>query len=297
MTLPSPVRSFDGHQLPDSWAVERVGKLFDIQQGKQVSKANRVGGNQRPFLRTKDVQWDRIDLSELDEMHFTAAEERRLALLQGDLLLCEGGSVGRTALWPGNIDHCYYQNHLHRLRVVHGATDPRYALYWFWYAFEFGSAYSGRKNVTTIPNLSQSRLGDLPVVVPPFDEQRRIAALLSAVQQAIEQQEKLIALAAELKKALMHKLFTEGRKDPVDYLTDRYAWASQEVVHERLESHLIPVAELANGGYERLDDLEKADKIRSDFDGFLRRRAELVSRALELLVEGRQLSAREICAD
>jgi hypothetical protein len=88
--------------------------------------------------------------------------------------------------------------------------------------------------------------------------------------------------------------YSIGRKDPVEYMRDRYEWTSEEVVRERLESHLIPVPELANGGYEGLSDEEKKDKLSRDFVGFLRRRAELVIKAARLLAEGRQLSATDL---
>lgn len=196
--------------LPPDWRVQRFDSLFAVQQGKQVSKKNRVGENQCPFLRTKNVFWGQLDLSGLDEMHFTVAEEKRLALEPGDLLVCEGGDIGRTAVWKGELTRCYYQNHLHRARLRDGTADSQFVLYWLWYAFEIGSIYFGRGNVTTIPNLSQSKLCELPLPVPDRSEQRKIAAVLGLVQRAIEQQEKLIALTTELKKALLHKLFTEG---------------------------------------------------------------------------------------
>jgi type I restriction enzyme, S subunit len=197
--------------FPTNWSIQRVDSLFNIQQGKSVSKAHREGNNQRPFLRTKNILWGRIDLSELDEMNFTIDEETRLQLKAGDLLLCEGGDVGRTAIWGDQMGNCYYQNHLHRLRAkVTCEIDPQFALYWFWYAFEVADVYIGRSNVTTIPNLSQSKLGELQLPVPELEEQRRIAQMLKTVQTAIEQQARMIALTRELKSALMHKLFTEG---------------------------------------------------------------------------------------
>jgi hypothetical protein len=88
-----------------------------------------------------------------------------------------------------------------------------------------------------------------------------------------------------------------GRKDPVQYLKDRYKWTSEEVVAERLQSHLIPIPELANGGYEGLTDVEKEGKLRRDFDGFLKRRAELVINAARLLADGRQINASVLFRD
>ncbi len=198
-------------ELPVDWAVQRFDSLFAVQQGKQVSKANRIGDNQRPFLRTKNVFWGKLDLSDLDEMHFSKVDEARLALKPGDLLVCEGGDIGRTAIWNGVLPRCYYQNHLHRARARNVASpDPQFVLYWLWYAFEIGSIYFGRGNVTTIPNLSQSKLCELPMPQPPLAEQSKIAGVLGAVQRAMEQQERLIALTTELKKALLHQLFTQG---------------------------------------------------------------------------------------
>ena len=114
-------------EFPSSWDIDRIDSAFEIQQGKQVSKKNREGGNQQPFLRTKNVFWNRLELSDLDHMNFTEKEELRLELQPGDLLTCEGGDIGRTALWAGNVERCYYQNHLHRLRSENGRADPQFA--------------------------------------------------------------------------------------------------------------------------------------------------------------------------
>lgn len=196
--------------IPVTWQVKRFDSLFTVQQGKQVSKSNRIGGNQRIFLRTKNVFWGRLDLTNLDAMNFTESEEKRLSLEPGDLLICEGGDIGRTAIWQGELARCYYQNHIHRARLRDESGDSRFVLYWLWYAFEVASIYFGRGNVTTIPNLSQSKLCELPLPLPPLPEQRKIAGILGLIQQAIEQQERLIQVTMELKKTLMNQLFTKG---------------------------------------------------------------------------------------
>ncbi|MBN1524912.1 MAG: DUF262 domain-containing protein [Spirochaetales bacterium] len=88
-----------------------------------------------------------------------------------------------------------------------------------------------------------------------------------------------------------------GRKDPLQYLKDRYEWTTQDIVKDRLESHLVPIPELANGGYEGLSDREKKEKIKKDFELFLKRRAELIMTAVKSLVEGKQISAATIFKD
>lgn len=85
-----------------------------------------------------------------------------------------------------------------------------------------------------------------------------------------------------------------GRKDPLQYLKDRYEWSSEEIVEERLQSHMIPVSELANGGYEGLSEEEKKEKLENDFDLFIKRRAEIVMKAVHKLVDGHQLRASSL---
>ena len=85
-----------------------------------------------------------------------------------------------------------------------------------------------------------------------------------------------------------------GRKDPLEYLKDRYKWTTEAIVRERLQSHLIPIQELANGGYDGLSKKERAEKVKNDFNLFLKKRAELIVKTVNLLVEGHQLSAKDI---
>ena len=85
-----------------------------------------------------------------------------------------------------------------------------------------------------------------------------------------------------------------GRKEPLAYLKERYQWVSEDIVQQRLQSHLIPVEELANGGYEGLSEEEKTAKLKKDFEIFLRERASFVTGAVKKLAAGQQPSTSEI---
>jgi len=110
------------------WERKRLGEIFIVQQGVAMSPKRRLGVSPYPFLRTLNVLWGRVDLSTLDKMDFTNEEIMKFCLKPGDLLVCEGGEVGRTAIWRGELDICLYQNHIHRLRsicLLYTSPSPR----------------------------------------------------------------------------------------------------------------------------------------------------------------------------
>ena len=208
--LPDDFQMTELGPLPQEWQVVRLGEVFDITQGKSLSAKQNKGIRPRPFLRTSNVYWGYLDLSKLDVMDFTEEEEQKFALQPGDLLVCEGGDVGRTAMWAGQMQGIYYQNHLHRLRARDNNVNPAFVMYWLQTAFTLLNLYSGSSNKTTIPNLSQGRLAVFPIPLPPLPEQRAIAHVLRTVQRAKEATEGVIAALKELKKSLMQHLFTYG---------------------------------------------------------------------------------------
>jgi len=196
--------------IPVGWEVVRLGDVFEIKQGKALSRKKDSGISPHRFLRTANVLWGRIDLSTIDEMDFTEKEVEKFALEPGDLLVCEGGEIGRTAIWQLESGIYCYQNHLHRLRPIQQNVEPLFYMYWMQAALLILNLYQGVANVTTIANLSRSRLSQFVLPKPPFPEQRRIAHVLSTIQRAIAVQEGLIAAAREVKRSLMQRLFTYG---------------------------------------------------------------------------------------
>ena len=194
----------------DFWSTDSIGNLFDIGAGKSVTPQSRNEEPKFPFLRTSNVFWGRVDVTDVDAMYFTTEEVEKKTLLFGDLLVCEGGDIGRSAIWKSELPRCAFQNHLHRLRPKHANVVPYFFMYYLQAGFTQLGIYEGAGNKTTIPNLSRSRLASMEVPVPSKLEQEKIAATLWTVQRAISTQDGLIAATADLKASVMQRLFTHG---------------------------------------------------------------------------------------
>ena len=196
--------------MNETWTWRPLGELFEIGAGKTMSAAARNGADKTPFLRTSNVLWDEIDLSSVDEMSIPEHELPAKLLWPGDLLVCEGGEIGRAAIWGGEVEPMSFQNHVHRLRPIIEEIDTRFYMYFLQCGFTQLGIYEGAGNKTTIPNLSRSRLAGLDVPQPSLTEQQAISCVLSRVRDAIKVQDRGLATAQALKRAAMHTLFTRG---------------------------------------------------------------------------------------
>lgn len=196
--------------MSDRWTPRPLGELFDIAAGKTMSAAARAGGHKVPFLRTSNVFWDRLDLTKLDEMAITPQELETKRLEPGDMLVCEGGDIGRAAIWDGSVTTISFQNHLHRLRPKLDDVEPRFYVFFLQVAFTQLGIFEGAGNTTTIPNLSSGRVAALEVPHPSLHEQQAIVSVLGAVRNAISIHESATTLAGELKRSVMTEVFTRG---------------------------------------------------------------------------------------
>lgn len=203
-----------------AWNWRPIGKLFNIGAGKTMSATARDGANKTPFLRTSNVLWDAIDLSTVDEMAISPRELAEKLVRPGDLLVCEGGDIGRAAVWNGEVETMSFQNHLHRLRPNENDVDPRFYVFFLQCAFTQLGIFEGAGNKTTIPNLSRNRLADLEVPHPCLEEQHAITQALSWVRSAIKKHDRSVVLAQELKRTAMFELFSLGLRGERQKETD-----------------------------------------------------------------------------
>lgn len=177
------------------WPKQNVGTLFDIQLGKMLSdKAKR--GVQYPYLANFNVRWGKFDLSNLNQMAFSEGEREKFSIRKNDLLMCEGGEIGRCAVWTENDCSLFYQKALHRLR----ALDSRMTSHFLYYFIQHISTMGDLPKLvgeTSIAHLTREKLFGLSVPVPPRGIQDRIVGLLLCWDTAVEKVERLIATKSQ----------------------------------------------------------------------------------------------------
>ena len=117
-------------ELPDNWEWCSLRNIAKIELGKTLDRAKNTGTNY-PYLRSINVRWNEVDLSDLKEMQFEPEELDRYTVRQNDLLICEGGDVGRSCVWTDDKE-ILYQNALHRVRF-YGECNPFYFMYHMMY--------------------------------------------------------------------------------------------------------------------------------------------------------------------
>lgn len=199
--------------LPIDWNVSTFGTQFIIQLGKMLD-SERNQGIPKPFLGNRAVRWGEIDVSDLDEVRLTPRDLQRFRLRPGDLLVCEGGEVGRAAIWNGSIEECYYQKAVHRLRPI-GTYNVLFAMYWLHYCAMTGTL-TNYVTQTSIAHLPKDKFETVPLPVPAtVAEQTAIATCLSDMDTEIAAVERRLLKVRHVKQGLMQELLT-GRIRLVD---------------------------------------------------------------------------------
>ena len=211
ISVPAGYKQTEAGVIPEEWEVSSVGCEFDIKLGKMLDAEKNVGVP-KPYLGNKAVQWDRIDIRDLPMVPMSRADIERFRLRKGDLLVCEGGEVGRAAIWEAPLEECYYQKALHRLRPTRGFNvKVMAALLRQWSDHGQLTNYVTQ---TSIAHLPREKFMEVPMLIPPPPEQRAIAEALSDVDGLLGALERLIAKKRDLKQAAMQQLLTGQTRLP-----------------------------------------------------------------------------------
>ena len=202
-------------RVPEHWDVAGLGYRYEQCLGKMLDGKRITGEHLVPYLRNADVQWDEINVADLPRMDIRPDEMPRYTVQPGDLLVCEGGEVGRCAIWNGAIDGCGFQKALHRLRPRDDERDrPRFLYYALSVAVTRGAFADGRES--TISHLTGEKLRRHRFAFPFTDEQTAIVRYLDhavrRIRAAVSATQRQVALLREYRTRLIADVVT-GKLD------------------------------------------------------------------------------------
>jgi type I restriction enzyme S subunit len=193
-------------RIPKEWSVEKAGDLFEMILGKMLNRAAKVGTDQFEYLGNRNVLWGDFDLTGLEKMSFNKNEREKFRLLAGDLLVCEGGEVGRSAIWQGDKQNVFFQKAIHRVRPKSKRICTSYMLEYMIF-FVSKSLFNDYVSQTSIKHFTQEKFKQIPVLVPLEDEQERIVLVLNKQIEIIkiekENLKKLLGIKAGLSQDLL----------------------------------------------------------------------------------------------
>ena len=188
------------------WIKLPFGEVCATRLGKMLDKNKQTGEHRRLYLRNANVQWFRFDLNDVFEMNFNDSELNILRLKYGDLLICEGGESGRTAIWRDEFTECYYQKTLHRARPKSDLANPEYLARLFWFLAHYGGL-SDHITSATIAHLTGEKLKLILIPVPPLPLQKEFAQRVEAVEKLKATHRASLSELQALFASLQHRAF------------------------------------------------------------------------------------------
>ena len=200
-------------EVPNGWVWCKLGDIFQHNNGKQKTSSNQ-NGKLLKYITTSNVYWGRFDLSEIKEMRFLESELAKCTAKRGDLLVCEGGDIGRAAIWDYDQIICF-QNHLHRLRGF-VPICTKYFLFSLMFCKIKGLIKGKGIGLMT---LSANDLHNIPIPLPPLAEQQRIVTEVDrwfALIDQIEQSQSDLQVIIKNTKNKILDLAIHGRLVPQD---------------------------------------------------------------------------------
>jgi type I restriction enzyme, S subunit len=198
-------------EVPRHWDVPPIYTRYKLLLGKMLDEKKITGANLAPYLRNVDVQWHAINTKNLPQMDFDEIDRQTYALEVGDILICEGGESGRTAIWQGELQECFYQKALHRLRPMTDQDDPMFFSFVMEVAVRLG-VFAAEGNRSTIQHLTAESFRVFRFPAPPYSEQVQIAEYVRSKLKVLDSlsltTEKTINLLQERRTSLISAAVT-----------------------------------------------------------------------------------------
>lgn len=200
-------------EIPEHWEIAKVKYYYDIQLGKMLQpEPNSEYDIEVKYLKAQHVKWDTINTDDLPTMWASKKEIGKFSVNKGDLLICEGGEVGRSTLLEEMIDQCIIQNALHRVKP-NTKVSIKFLKY-FMQHIAVAKWFDILCNKATIAHLTGEKLGSLKLIVPPLEEQEAIANFLdrktAQIDELIAKKEALLKKLDDKRSALISHTVTCG---------------------------------------------------------------------------------------
>ena len=191
------------------WKIEKLSSVSDSRLGKMLDAKKQNEANQYPYLANYNVQWFCFNLSDVRKMSFDHNEKCEFELKKGDVLVCEGGDVGRCAIWKEQIQECYFQKALHRVRCNPNFLNPIFLMHLFYNISICNGFEKIVGNKATIAHLTGVKLKALEIPVPQLELQQKFAAVAEQIESEKSKIKSAIAETQTLFNALMAEYFEE----------------------------------------------------------------------------------------
>ena len=221
-------------EVPGHWGVAPLKRGYEVVLGKMLQNdASNPEDELVPYLRAANIKWEGVDISDIKQMWVSPREMNQLALSAGDLLISEGGDVGRSAIWQNELDACYFQNSVNRARAKEG-NSTRFLYYWISTIKDVGFI-DIICNKSTIAHFTAEKVAAVPVPFPSPEEQQTIAAFLDRetgkIDALVAEQEKLIALLKEKRQAVISHAVTKGLNPAAKMKDSGIEWLGEVPEH------------------------------------------------------------------
>lgn len=194
-------------EVPEHWAVCKLSFRYSVELGKMLDEKKLTKTSLVPYLRNQDVQWGAINTQDLPEMDIHPAELDRYTVMDGDLMVCEGGDVGRAAIWRGESSVFGYQKALHRLRPRSQDTDVAEFFFFSLLTAKKRGVFEESDSKATIAHLPAEKFRQYRFAFPPKLEQREIADYVRVESERLDvlltKTERSIELLKERRSALI----------------------------------------------------------------------------------------------
>jgi len=208
-------------EIPEGWEVKKLKYVANVVLGKMLTNKDKGGYEKRKYLRAANIEWLCVNVSDVKEMWFSGDELARLRINEGDLLVSEGGEVGRSCIWKNELDECYIQNSVHKISFEN-SNNSIYFLNLFFIMGQKGF-FDSIVNRISIAHLTGAKLKEIYVVCPPPEAQiaivHHIETETARINAKIARIKKIIELQKEYRTALISEVVTGKIKVPEEVVS------------------------------------------------------------------------------